>query len=134
MWFSVDGLAGLIEIPAARALRLTGYALADLVRSVFGRHPRYLPISVPPGNLGVIATNDAMAGMDRLDPGDGPWSNEITARSLLDISVHRPVRRAGAPRGELYRSRGGHYDVYAGGLDHENVLRVETAFLQRHSE
>ncbi|CQA08831.1 X-Pro dipeptidyl-peptidase (S15 family) [Mycobacteroides abscessus] len=38
-----------------------------------------------------------------------------------------------APRGELYRSRGGHYDVYAGGIDHENVLRVETAFLQRHS-
>ncbi len=158
----VDGLAGLIEIPAARALRLTGYALADLVGSVLGRHPRYVPISVPPGHLGVIATNDAMAGMDRLDPGDGSWSNEITARSLLDISMHRPARRAGAarcpllmvvaendtmaptgpaltvatgaPRGELYRSRGGHYDVYAGGLDHENVLRVETAFLQRHSE
>jgi uncharacterized protein len=41
---------------------------------------------------------------------------------------------ARAPRGELYRSRGGHYDVYAGGLDHENVLRVETSFLHRHSE
>jgi uncharacterized protein len=38
-----------------------------------------------------------------------------------------------APLGELYRSRGGHYDVYAGGLDHENVLRVETSFLHRHS-
>jgi hypothetical protein len=41
---------------------------------------------------------------------------------------------ARAPLGELYRSRGGHYDVYAGGLDHENVLRVETSFLHRHSE
>ena len=41
---------------------------------------------------------------------------------------------ARAPRGELYRSRGGHYDVYAGGLDHENVLRVETSFLHRHSK
>jgi hypothetical protein len=100
--------------------------------------------------------------MARLDPGDGSWSNEITARSLLDATVHRPVKHArnarcpllmvvaehdtmaptgpalavaaGAPLGELYRSRGGHYDVYAGGLDHENVLRVETSFLHRHSE
>jgi dienelactone hydrolase len=158
----VDGAAGLTNIPAARALRLTAYALADLAGSVFGRRPRYLPISVPPGQLGVIATDDAMVGMARLDPGDGSWSNEITARSLLDVAVHRLVRRARnarcpllmvvaerdtmapteaalavathAPRGELYRSRGGHYDVYAGGLDHEKVLRVETSFLHRHSE
>ena len=40
---------------------------------------------------------------------------------------------AQAPRGELYRSRGGHYDVYAGGLDHENVLSVELSFLRRHA-
>jgi acetyl esterase/lipase len=152
----VDGLAGLANIPVARGLRLTAYALADLAGSVFGRRPRYLPISVPSGQLGVIATNDAMVGMERLDPGDGSWSNEITARSLLDVMMHRPVRRARnalcpllmvvaerdtmaptgpalsvathAPLGELYRSRGGHYDVYARGLDHENVLRVETHF------
>ncbi len=156
----VDGVAGLTNIPAARGLRLTAHALADLAGSLFGRRPRYVPISVPPGQFGVIATDDAMVGMARLDPGDGSWSNEITARSLLDVTMHRPVKRARnarcpllmvvaehdtmaptrpalaaaahAPRGELYRSRGGHYDVYAGGLDHENVLRVETAFLHRH--
>jgi uncharacterized protein len=89
------------------------------------------------------------------------WPNEITARSLLDVTVHRLARRARkarcpllmivaehdtmAPTGpalavatrarlaELYRSRGGHYDVYAGGLDHENVLRVEASFLRRHA-
>jgi uncharacterized protein len=158
----VDGLAGLTNIPAARGLRLTAYALADLAGSVLDRPPRYLPISVPPGQLGVIATDDAMIGMARLDPGDGSWSNEITARSLLDVTLHRPVRHARHARcpllmvvaehdtmaptgpalavaaraslGELYRSRGGHYDVYDGGLDHENVLRVETSFLHRHSE
>jgi alpha-beta hydrolase superfamily lysophospholipase len=158
----VDGLAGLTNMPVARALRLTAHALADLAGSMVGRRPRYLPISVTPGQLGVIATDDAMVGMARLDPGDGSWSNEITARSLLDVTVHRPVKHARnarcpllmvvaeddtmapagpaltvaarAPLGELYRSRGGHYDVYAGGLDHENVLRVETSFLHRHSE
>ncbi|SKG48220.1 alpha/beta hydrolase [Mycobacteroides abscessus] len=157
----VDGLAGLTKIPPARALQLIRNALADLVGSIIGLSPRYLPLSVPKAQFGVIATDDAMVGLRRLHPEDGLWPNEITARSLLDITVHRPVRRAGkarcpllmvvaendtmaptgpaltvatrAPRGELYRSRGGHYDVYAGGIDHENVLRVETAFLQRHS-
>jgi hypothetical protein len=45
----------------------------------------------------------------------------------------RPATRvaAKAPRGELYRSRGGHYDVYEGGLDHATVLRVETEFFLR---
>jgi alpha-beta hydrolase superfamily lysophospholipase len=155
----VDGMAGLTNIPVARALRLTAHALTDLAGSAFGRRPRYLPISVSPGQFGVIATDDAMIGMARLDPGDGSWSNEITARSLLDVTMHRPVKHARnarcpllmvvaehdtmaptgpaltvaarAPLGELYRSRGGHYDVYAGGVDHENVLRVETSFLHR---
>ena len=38
----VDGLAGLTNIPAPRALRLTAYALADLAGSLFGRPVRYL--------------------------------------------------------------------------------------------
>lgn len=40
---------------------------------------------------------------------------------------------ARAPQGELYRSRGGHYDVYKDGLDHQRVLETETAFLHKHS-
>jgi hypothetical protein len=38
-----------------------------------------------------------------------------------------------APHAELYRSRGGHYDVYAGGLDHDNVVRIELSFLRRQA-
>jgi pimeloyl-ACP methyl ester carboxylesterase len=157
----VDGLAGVAKIPLSRGLRLTAHALVDLFGSVAGRPPHYLQVSVPPGHFGVIATEDAMAGHARLNPSDGSWPNDITARSVLDVTMHRPVRRAHrahcpllmvvaehdtmaptgpalrvaarAPRGELYRSRGGHYDVYAGGLDHENVLRVELDFLRRHA-
>jgi pimeloyl-ACP methyl ester carboxylesterase len=157
----VDGLAGLANIPPARGMRLTAHALADVVASRLGRLPRYLPISVPPGQLGVIATQDAMTGYARLKPAARSWPNEITARSLLDITTHRPVRRAPharcpllmvvaehdtmapikpalavairAPHAELYRSRGGHYDVYAGGLDHDNVVRIETSFMRRHA-
>ena len=157
----VDGLAGLANIPLPRGLRLTAHALADLAAAALGRPPCYLPVSVPPGQLGVIATGDAMIGLARLDPGDRCWPKEITARSLLDVLAHRPVRRARnarcpllmvvaehdtmapirpalavavrAPHGELYRSRGGHYDVYAGGLDHDNVVRIEMSFLHRHA-
>jgi fermentation-respiration switch protein FrsA (DUF1100 family) len=157
----VDGLAGVTKIPISRGLRLMAHAVADLLGSALGKPPHYLQVSVPPGRFGVIATEDAMTGYARLDPGDGSWSNDITARSVLDVTVHRPVRgahrarcpllmvvaerdtmaptrpalrvSARAPRGELYRSRGGHYDVYSGGRDHENVLRVQLEFLRRHA-
>jgi hypothetical protein len=38
-----------------------------------------------------------------------------------------------APKAELYRSRGGHYAVYKGGEDYDNVVRVEIEFLRRHA-
>lgn len=156
----VDGLAAVTNVPVARGLRLTATALADIAGTWMGREPRLVPISVPPNEFGLIATDDALEGLHRLDPGDGSWPNDITARSVIDIAVHRPVRKArriGCPilmvvaeqdtmaptapavrvaaraaRGELYRSRGGHYDVYEGGLDHTNVVRVEVDFLRRH--
>jgi hypothetical protein len=37
-----------------------------------------------------------------------------------------------APQGELYRFRGGHYDVYQGGRSFDDVLRVEVEFLHKH--
>lgn len=158
----VDGLAGALAVSPRRGLRMGAAAIADQLGVLTGRPPRYLPVSVAPGTLGFIATDDALTGLERLTPRDGEtWPNRITARSVLDISVHRPVRAARrarcpmllvvaeadtmaptrpavraaarAPRGELYRSRGGHYDGYAGGRDHDNVLRVELEFLRRHA-
>lgn len=158
----VDGLAGLTNVPPARGLRLMRQAVLDRLGAARGQQPRYLPLIVGEDEFGVIATEDALLGLARLQPTDGtPWPNRITARSLLDVTFSRPVRRAGrarcpllmvvaqddtmaptgpalrvaarAPRGELYRSRGGHYDVYAGGLDHDDVVTVELAFLDRHS-
>jgi len=135
-------------------------ALADMFGAAIGRRPIYVPVSVPPGSFGLIATNDAITGLERLAP-DVPdeWPNRITAGSVLDITRYRPVRRADqaqcpllvvvgqedtmapvapalrcavrAPRGEFYRSRGGHYDIYEGGRDHCAVLDVETAFMTR---
>jgi dienelactone hydrolase len=158
----VDGLAGVAMVPPARSLRLLAVALQDRLGSILGRPPRYLPVSVAPGELGAVATEDAVAGMELIRPEEPTdWQNRVAARSLLGLAAHRPVRRAAkircpillvvaehdamapvapalrvadrAPRAELYRSRGGHYGVYAGAEDHANVLRVEVEFLLRHA-
>ncbi len=156
----VDGLAGILNVPPARGVRLMRQALLDRLGAGRGHEARYLPLIVDEGELGVIATKDALLGQDRLAPTDGTdWPNRITARSLLDVTFSRPARRASqvrcpllmvvaeedtmaptgpavkvaakAPRGELYRSQGGHYDLYAGGPAHDDVLAVELAFLAR---
>ena len=154
----VDGLAtarGGLDL--RRTLRMMRSALADSVRAHSGRPPVYLPLEAPPGEAGLLSPEDARDGFAVMLPGD--WPNEITARSLFDIPRHRPVRRAHriscpilivvqeqdavapvqpavrtaarAQRGELFRGRGGHYDLYAGRSDHQDVLHVETDFLLR---
>ena len=157
----VDGLAQAMNAPLQGA-RLMALALLDRVGAWLGRPPRYLPVWVGVGELGVSSTSDSLRGLELLKPRDGQaWLNRITARSLLEVPFTRPVRRAKnarcplllvvpkddmlcpmrpallaairAPHGELYRSNGGHWDVYAGGRDHDNVVAVEVAFLTRHA-
>ena len=157
----VDGFAAARLASPVRGLRLLAVALADRLGSIFGRPPRYLPGAGRPGELAIGATEDALFGERLMTPKDGTeWRNRVAARSLLSFSWRRPVRRAAAircpillvvaeqdtmapvdpavrvtqkaPRGELYRSRGGHYDVYRGGRSFDDVLRVEVEFLHRH--
>jgi len=97
-----------------------------------------------------------------MTPKDGtPWHDRVAARSLLSFSWRRPVRRAAfvrvpfllvvpqadsiapvpaalevarkAPGAELFRSVGGHYDVYEGGAGFADVIRTEVNFLHRHA-
>jgi dienelactone hydrolase len=159
----VDGLAAAAMVPPVRSLRLLALALGDRAGSLLGRPPRYLPGAGAPGELAVGTTPDALFGEELMTPKDQTeWHNRVAARSLLSFSWRRPVRRAAdvrcplllvvaehdsiapvgpalrvaakAPDAELYRSRGGHYDVYEGGQDHDNVLRVEVEFLHRHAK
>jgi hypothetical protein len=38
-----------------------------------------------------------------------------------------------APQAELHRSKGGHYDVYDGGIAFDDVIEWEVEFLRRHA-
>lgn len=158
-----DGLAAAALIPLPKSIRLVGLALLDRVGSVFGRPPLYIPNSGAPGELAVGATEDALFGLKLMTPREPvDWHNRVAARSLLSVTAHRPVRRAAAircpillvvpeqdtmapigptlrvakkaPDAELFRSRGGHYDIYEGGRDHDNVLNAEVEFLHRHAK
>jgi len=158
----VDGFAGSRMVRPTRSLALFATAIADRVGSFFGRAPIYLPVSVAPGEWGIEDTDDALFGKQVMKPREPvDWHNRMAARSLLSIPVHRPVRRAGninvpillvvaehdtqapvgpaltvanrAPKAELRRSRGGHYDVYPGGVAFDEVLDWEVEFLRRHA-
>jgi len=158
----VDGLAGATLIRPSRSIRLMSVALADRIGSLLGRAPIYLPISVAPGQWGVSDTPDALFGKEMVAPREPVhWNSRLAARSLLSISMHRPVRRAASIRipillivaetdtqapvapalrvaeltahAELHRSKGGHYDVYQGGVAFDDTLRLEVEFLRRHA-
>jgi fermentation-respiration switch protein FrsA (DUF1100 family) len=159
----VDGFAAARMAPPAHGLRLLAAALRDRLGSVFGLPPFYLPGAGRPGELAIGTTEDALFGEKLMTPKDSTeWRNRVAARSLLSFSWRRPVRRAAAvrcplllvvaeqdsmapvgpairvtekaPLGELHRSRGGHYDVYQGGVSFDEVLRVELEFLHRHAK
>jgi pimeloyl-ACP methyl ester carboxylesterase len=158
----VDGLAGATLIRPSRSIRLMSVAVADRIGALFGRAPIYLPISVAPGHWGVSDTSDALFGKEMVAPREPvEWNNRLAARSLLSISTHRPGRRGAsirvpillivaetdtqapvapalrvaelAPHAELHRSKGGHYDVYQGGVAFDDTLRLEVEFLRRHA-
>ena len=157
-----DGLAGAAMVPLRQSLRLIGLALVDRLGSLVGRPPRYIAASAEPGQIAAVATPDAISGLDLIRPTEpADWQNRIAARSLLTIGLHRPARRAAkvrcplllvvaehdtmaptsaslrvaerAPGAQLFRSQGGHYDVYPGGVAHQAVLDREVEFLHDHA-
>ena len=55
------------------------------------------------------------------------------ADSIAPVPAALEVARK-APGSELFRSTGGHYDVYEGGAGFADVLRTEVDFLHRHAK
>jgi fermentation-respiration switch protein FrsA (DUF1100 family) len=156
-----DGLAAAMM--SKNGIRLFGLAVLDSLGSLFGRKPIYLAGHGRPGDLSIGATPDGPFGEKLMTPKDGtPWHDRVAARSLLSFSWRRPVRRAAsvriplllvvpeadsiapvpaalkvarkAPGDQLFRSTGGHYDVYEGGAGFADVLRTEIDFLHRHAK
>jgi uncharacterized protein len=159
----VDGLVAMTMAPRTHSLWLFGLGLRDLLGSLLGRSPRYLAASAGPRERAVFASEEALAGLELTRPREPTnWHNRVAARSVLGLALYRPVRKAAsirrpillivpeadtvapagqtllvakrAPRSELHRSKGGHYDVYEGGAAFDETLRLEVEFRHRHTQ
>jgi len=134
-------------------------AIHDVVNGVLGRDPVLVPLTGPSGCVASITTLDARNGPSALNP-DGAyvWRQEVAARSALRVAYYRPGRVArkirvpllvlaydddgvtppgpairaalAAPRGEVVKLPGGHYEAFLGG--YERALDVMLPFLRRH--
>jgi pimeloyl-ACP methyl ester carboxylesterase len=110
--------------------------------------------------LAMLSAPDVPDGWARLMPeDDSPFLNQIAARGLFSILFHRPGRRTersikpylsvcteydtvaslkgaeqaarNAPLGEIVKVKGGHFDVYKGGISFEESLKAQLEFLKR---
>jgi len=145
--------------PVLAILGLHVAALRDVLNGAFGREPVLVPLTGPRGSVASITTPDARNGPRALNP-DGAyrWQQEVAARSAIRVAYYRPGRvakkikvpllvlaydddgvtppgpavKAGqqAPRGEVVRLPGGHYEAFMGG--YERALDVLLSFLRRH--
>lgn len=142
------------------SLRFTGRAVLDAVGGLVGRNPLLVPLAGEPGTVTSLTTPDSLNGAEALNPDNKypQWQQEVAARSALRVGFYRPVRFASgvrcpllvlaydqdgaalpapavraaqrAPRGELVRLPGGHYEAFTGG--HERAVEIELSFLRRH--
>ncbi|TDP98118.1 alpha/beta hydrolase [Labedaea rhizosphaerae] len=141
-------------------LRLMGRALRDAVGSPLGRPPLLVPLAGEPSTVAFLTTPDGLDGDRALNPGNRypQWPQTVAARTTLRIGFYRPTRDAArvrcpllvvvcdhdqsvfaepgvraaqrAPRGELVRMPGGHYEPFLDG--HEQAVAAELSFLHRH--
>jgi uncharacterized protein len=141
-------------------LRLTGRGVLDGLCGLVGGRPRLVPLTGVPGTVAVLTTPDGRHGLRALSPGNRypDWRPEVAACSAVSVGLYRPGRAAGqvrcpllvlvcdqdqsalagpavraaqrAPRGELVRMPGGHYQPFLDG--HEQAVDAELSFLRRH--
>ena len=141
-------------------LRFTDRAVLDALGSLVGREPLLVPLAGDPGTVAALTTPDARDGNNALNPDNKypNWPQEVAARSALRVGFYRPGRDASrvrcplqvlvcdqdqsalaapavraaerAPRAELVRMPGGHYEPFLGG--HEQAVETELSFLRRH--
>ncbi|GGP85294.1 alpha/beta hydrolase [Streptomyces melanogenes] len=142
------------------ALRMTGRALLDTVGQLIGLRPLLVPLAGEPGTVALLTTPDSIDGDRALNPDNAypEWQQTVAARTALSLTFYRPGRHASriacpllvlvcdqdqsalpepaadaagrAPRGELVRMPGGHYEPFLDG--HERAADAELAFLYRH--
>ena len=142
-------------------LKLLWAMTVDAVRGRLGLSPHYIPMVGKPGGVAVTATPRAQQHIDMLsgETRDSLWRNEVAPRALFGMLRYRPGDEAHrlempvlvcvaerdnetpeeltrqiaerAPRGELRRYPGDHFDFYRDPV-RQQVLTDQIAFLHEH--
>ncbi len=143
------------------ALKLFWAMSVDAARGRLGLSPRYVPMVGKPGEVAVTSTPQAQQHIATLsgETRDSLWRNEVAPRGLFGMMRYRPgdeAHRLGmpvlvcvaerdnetpeelsrqiaqrAPRGELRRYAGTHFDFYRDTV-RERILADQIRFLRMH--
>lgn len=97
----VPHVSGPLAVKAtgiAAALRLAPFAMRDQLNALLGRDPVYVPLVGQPGELGLMTSPDAEAGLDRLITDSGQdaavYRQDVAARIAMRIGFYSPGRMA----------------------------------------
>lgn len=92
----VDGRAASLEIlnyaGPVHLAKLSSCGLIDQVRGTLGMSPFYIPLIAKPGELAAMSSSDAFSGYHAIT--DPSWRNEMSARTVLVLSLYRPISNA----------------------------------------
>lgn len=155
----VDSVRSLLNMGSPfHLLGLLAKGARDRLRALRGAEPLRVPAAGPPGSAAVLSTTDSPPGFAAITPPGSTWRNELCARAVF-APPYRLLPRAGrircpilfciaddddvnppalgveaaerAPRGELRRYPGGHYDPFLGETL-ERMAADQVEFLARH--
>lgn len=156
-----NGFPKKVEGRSAKdAWKLMGAILGDAMRGLLRLPPRLIPMVGHPGEVAVTALPDAQRHLVLLRGESTTWRNEVAPRGLLKMMWYRPGKSAPqvrapllvciaaedqatpeeltrpiaerAPKGELKRYAGGHFDFYNAPHIRQQVMADQVAFLRRH--
>jgi pimeloyl-ACP methyl ester carboxylesterase len=155
----VHGPGAARKLGLLAALRLTPAIAQDVLRAVFRRERRYVPIVGPPGGFAMVTVDGAESGWRSTVPPGGRFDNRIAAAGAVAMVLTSATRHASrieapllvcvcdrenlmdpgyaalvarrAPRGVAKHYDSDHFAIYHPPLVAQ-VMDDQTAFLQEH--
>ncbi len=92
----MDGRAALRRLVEhagiGRLLQLIAVGTVDALGGLLGQPPVYIPVSAPPGQVGLMTTQDAVDDFKVIVP--PTWINQAAARFVLGAASYRPISHA----------------------------------------
>jgi hypothetical protein len=87
-----DRLAGLLQIPVIRSLRLTTTAIFDAVGALLAvKKPRYVDFTSDGSTMTMMASQEVVEGWARIAPENGEmWPKVLPAMFLFSMMAPRP--------------------------------------------